>query len=1436
MKQFNFLLLGVVLIVFTFNSIAQTPVAINGQLQLKGNQLCNKYGNPVQLRGMSSHGLQWFGDCINSSSIDALKNDWGADVIRLAMYVEEGGYKNDPAGWRNTVKQKSDAIIAAGLYVIIDWHILADKDPRTNQTLAEGFFEYFSNLYANVPNVIYEICNEPNSDFADEWTTAIKPYAEDIIPIIRNHSPNAIILVGTPKWSSKVGDVLNNPLTGDNAKNVLYSFHFYAGSHFTQAYVNEYSDQVPIFANEWGTSSYSGDGLFNPTNADVWLDLFAGNNKGKQVISWCNWSYSDKYEVSAALVGGSCGSNWNNTSASGTYVKGKMSTPDNFIVGTVTSPKIIINPFKATTSLGLNAKFSVYAIGDDLTYQWKKNGTSITGATSSELLLTNVSTADVASYTVVVSNQFGSVTSKAASLAIDSQKPKGEPFAIPGVIEFEDFDTGGEGVAFHDLTSSVGIGTITDSSDYIKSIEDNEWIEYTVTAATSGSYKLKYHMQNNQNFPKFYFALDGEKMTQIFKAPVTNYTWKEITDPSMAYVPAGKHILRIIFENGGDIQLDRVEFMEVDCNGDEGGTAYIDACSKCVGGNTGIEPSPDSDNDGTPDCKDECPNDPDKLAPGICGCGTAEGECKDCANVWGGTAQIDGCGVCAGGTTGIIPDVTCLDCANVPNGTAKMDKCGVCAGGTTGVIPDASCTDCTGKLFGTAFIDDCNKCVGGTTGLVANASCSDCLGVPNGTAQKDVCGVCNGNGSSCVGTLTPYKGIPHTIPGKIQGEFYNAGGAEIAYHDSDAGNSGNVFRTSEGVDIATEGTGLCIGWIADKEWVKYTVNVTFTGKYDLDIYCGGVGDANTMTIKIGTKTFTVNVANTNSYSLMETVKKIGVDLVAGEQIMTITFNGSGFNLDYIDFIPQAIPDCNGVFGGTAYLDHCGICVGGNTGKTASVDTDGDGVYDCDDLCPNNPDKILPGNCGCDLAENECPDCNGVNGGTASIDECGVCSGGTTGIIANSTCKDCKGVIDGTASIDLCGVCSGGTTGITPNTSCKDCAGVINGTASIDDCDICTGGNTGITPNSTCVVCPGGDNPDECGVCGGNGSTCTTTQLPYMNMIRIVTNEIQAEDYDTGGQGKGFSDSETQHQGSSNYRTDAVDLDTEGSNNHSIAYVVDKEYLVYTLTVVHTGNYTAKFKFSTPDAGKSMDLLIDNVLKIDNLAVPVTGGYHTFTTISKTGIALTAGVHVFKVLLNGDGFNFDSFTFTPEFTIDCHGDVNGTAFIDNCSKCVGGNTGEEACGNISINLEAGWNFISLYSIPNSAETISILDNIKTKLHVIKTDVGYYMPSLNPMFNTLPEMQVGKGYFVYMNSAATLNISGTKVLSKTVSLKKGWNVVGYPLDTKKSISTLVSPIATKIETIKNFDGFWIPNNATNSIIEFIPGKGYLIKVNTDCTISF
>ena len=77
----------------TVDAAAKTPVQKYGRLSVDGTQLVDKKGNPVQLKGVSSHGLSWYPEYMTYDSMKYMRDKWGVEVIRLAMYTAEyNGY------------------------------------------------------------------------------------------------------------------------------------------------------------------------------------------------------------------------------------------------------------------------------------------------------------------------------------------------------------------------------------------------------------------------------------------------------------------------------------------------------------------------------------------------------------------------------------------------------------------------------------------------------------------------------------------------------------------------------------------------------------------------------------------------------------------------------------------------------------------------------------------------------------------------------------------------------------------------------------------------------------------------------------------------------------------------------------------------------------------------------------------------------------------------------------------------------------------------------------------------------------------------------------------------------------------------------------------------------------------------------------------------
>lgn len=283
------------------------PVSQHGQLSVKNGQLVDKSGKGYQLRGMSTHGLTWFPEFVNESAFKTLRDDWNTNVVRLAMYVDEWGngqcYMGNKNGSLELLEKGVDICIKLDMYVIIDWHVLNPGDPSKYTNEAKSFFETVSKRYAKYPNVIYEICNEPNGGAS--WSSNIKPYAEKIIPVIRKNAPNSVIIVGTPTWSQEIDKPLSDPLS---YKNVMYAFHFYAATHagLRSNVENCVAQGLPVFVSEFGTCDASGGGANDFNETQKWLSYF-----DKQGISYCNWSICNKDETCSVLrPGTSANGNW----------------------------------------------------------------------------------------------------------------------------------------------------------------------------------------------------------------------------------------------------------------------------------------------------------------------------------------------------------------------------------------------------------------------------------------------------------------------------------------------------------------------------------------------------------------------------------------------------------------------------------------------------------------------------------------------------------------------------------------------------------------------------------------------------------------------------------------------------------------------------------------------------------------------------------------------------------------------------------------------------------------------------------------------------------------------------------------------------------------------------------------------------------------------
>lgn len=153
---------------------------------------------------------------------------------------------------------------------------------------------------------------------------------------------------------------------------------------------------------------------------------------------------------------------------------------------------------------------------------------------------------------------------------------------------------------------------------------------------------------------------------------------------------------------------------------------------------------------------------------------------------------------------------------------------------------------------------------------------------------------------------TPYGGVAHAVPGRIEAEDYDEGGAGLAYHDATAGNQPNRYRTDD-VDVGNcndvDG-GYLIGWIDDGEWVEYTVEVSQAGLYDLHVRTAQKSGADRVldvTMNGGTPLATLAVPTTGDWQVFTTITASSLYLDAGQHVLRFHLN-SGYNFNWFELV------------------------------------------------------------------------------------------------------------------------------------------------------------------------------------------------------------------------------------------------------------------------------------------------------------------------------------------------------------------------------------------------------------------------------------------------------------------------------------------------------------------------------------------------------
>ena len=143
--------------------------------------------------------------------------------------------------------------------------------------------------------------------------------------------------------------------------------------------------------------------------------------------------------------------------------------------------------------------------------------------------------------------------------------------------------------------------------------------------------------------------------------------------------------------------------------------------------------------------------------------------------------------------------------------------------------------------------------------------------------------------------------------------------------------------------------------------------------------------------------------------------------------------------------------------------------------------------------------------------------------------------------------------------------------------------------------------------------------------------------PYLGMPVALPNQIEAENYDRGGEGLAYHDTTTGNS-SGAHRSDDVDIraTSDSGGGYNVKGVRAGEWLSYSVTVGAAGTYALDLRIASAGAGGSVRVTVDGEDVTGPIVLPDTGGWNTWRTVTKTGVALTAGPHVLRLVIDSNG--------------------------------------------------------------------------------------------------------------------------------------------------------------------------------------------------------
>lgn len=302
MPKPKLIILTLLLLMNVLPVIAQVP-----WLHVSGNQIVDEQNNPVTLRGVSILAPEHNNECItcNAKPISEMLSwqmdaalGWNSRIVRLQVTTAK---VSDPAkSFATIIDPYVQQAIAKGIYIIVDLHFVSNFDYNGSggitQSQVMAFWNYVAPRYANVPNVIFEVFNEPISP--DCWS-CWKEFIQPVVTSIRSVAPKNLILMGSPQWSTRLNPALADPIAGND---IVYVYHIYPNQgQATAANLDPKfgtaAQTLPVMITEFGwnqDSNYSDAVTQGSTTG--WGAPFRQYLDARPHISWTSYIFDNYWK------------------------------------------------------------------------------------------------------------------------------------------------------------------------------------------------------------------------------------------------------------------------------------------------------------------------------------------------------------------------------------------------------------------------------------------------------------------------------------------------------------------------------------------------------------------------------------------------------------------------------------------------------------------------------------------------------------------------------------------------------------------------------------------------------------------------------------------------------------------------------------------------------------------------------------------------------------------------------------------------------------------------------------------------------------------------------------------------------------------------------------------------------------------------------------